>query len=63
MTNFERIKQMTVEELAHLINYITGCCRKEECYRCPLKDTSHHFQSCGKQDVEEWLNQEWEVEQ
>lgn len=54
---------MTVEELAHLINYINGCCRTEHCHRCPIKDTSHNFNDCGKQDVIEWLNQEWEVEE
>ena len=54
MTNFERIKNMSVEELAELFE---GVCCARVCALCPL------FKSCGGDYIgengwEEWLESE-----
>lgn len=46
MTNFERLKQMTVEEMADFINDITFCCRYDECQSCHLY--KFYNNSCDK---------------
>lgn len=62
MTNFEKIKQMTADELAHLIGKIADCCYDKAdgnylaCEDCPLKNSN----TCGEKGILEWLQQEAE---
>lgn len=54
MTNFERIKQMTIEELADFLDKITYCCKYDsECGYCPL------YNACiGTTSSKTWLESE-----
>lgn len=56
MTNAERIRQMTDEELAKWLNEIAQRCRGSitRCIGCPI------FASCGESSFwhEKWLKQE-----
>ena len=68
MTNIERVKAMTIEELAIFLNSITEHChmrgealgeenyeeRKSICKDCPIGD----YVGCCNSDIEFWLKQE-----
>lgn len=45
MTNFEKIKNMSVEELAHTMNIVIS-----NCYKCPIRNLCYmddsHFTDC-----------------
>lgn len=60
MTNYERIKNMSVEEIADLIDEITDCCVTNECSSCPLHP--HGAQFCHKDHFKIWLESEVEEE-
>ncbi len=57
MNNYERIKKMSVEELAKFLNKIVvnerlyNCAR---CYYCPLSSCS----ACDTEGIVEWLERE-----
>ena len=53
MNNFEKIKQMTVEEMAELIEKVIYC------NSCPATDLCEVDESCG-QTFKKWLLQECE---
>ena len=57
MTNYEKIKAMSVEELAEVLLKVKDCSKNENCIGCPLK-------TCAKcyvyNDVKAWLNKEAE---
>ena len=54
MTNFDRIKSMSVEEMASLLVKITGCCTWDDCEHCPLR-----LRACTSEFyVKEWLESE-----
>ena len=61
MTNFERIKKMTVTELASLIDIITSICvDKEEtnsCKHCPIYECTE-IEGCGFDVIMSWLESE-----
>lgn len=61
MTNIERIKNLSVEELAELINKIAFCCNYEECENCPI-DKFRGYDGCHESTVEKWLESEYEEE-
>ena len=57
MTNYEKIKAMSVEELAAVLLKVKDCSKNENCVGCPLK-------TCAKcyvyNDVKAWLSKEAE---
>lgn len=58
MTNFERIKQMTVEEIAGLIDDITCiCCDSGGCKYCPIYECTK-IEGCDTDVIMEWLESE-----
>lgn len=57
MTNFEKIKQMTVEKMAKFINTLTTNWVYQFCDECPINQNTD---GCVKHGIEEWLNQEVE---
>lgn len=52
MTNYERIKQMTVEEMAEFITTITSC-DDGICVYC-----QYYTNTCPRRHTEDWLTQE-----
>lgn len=57
MTNGDRIRQMTDEELADFLDTITDCCHGvilSNCDRCPMK-YADEAPFCR---IDEWLKQE-----
>lgn len=62
MTNFEKIKNMSVEELAHTIaNAMVDCvwCPISEFCALHNNDTTQEFESCSE-SWEQWLKSEVE---
>ena len=56
MTNADRIRQMTDEELAAFLNDVTECCSDGYiCEKCPLNSVGEH---CNIITFEKWLKQE-----
>lgn len=60
MTNFEKIKQMTVDEIAKLLNDLTFFCRYDECDKCPMHNKKDNC--CDDITIKNWLNCEVEAE-
>ena len=57
-TNYERIKSMTIEEMAIAIDKLTCICATgDRCEICPIYVSGH---SCRPQDIMEWLESEVE---
>lgn len=60
MTNYERIKAMSVEEMAEMLFEIGNCCRENgygymtSCSRCPL----HGTLDCEINGIKTWLERE-----
>lgn len=54
MTNYEKIKNMTVEEMAKFLEEITDRCSANSCKDCPLRDGIF----CGTPEIGCWLNRE-----
>lgn len=54
MTNYEKIKAMSIEELMCLINDLTLNCYNNNCSNCIFK------YDCTPSDIEEWLESEVE---
>lgn len=57
MTNFEKIKNMSVEELAHTMNIVIS-----NCYKCPIcefckKNNCRNCRTC-QSTWEKWLESE-----
>lgn len=63
MTNYEKIKQMSVEELSNFLLNIANCCFDygadyEHCIDCPLNNTQ-----CGNcRDFLNWLESKADTE-
>lgn len=58
MTNFEHIKNMSVEELAKLINDVTVCCFQDaNCENCPIY-CSRDEEYCNSSIISKWLKGE-----
>ena len=56
MTNGDKIRSMTDEELADFINDVTDCCSDGYiCEKCPLNSVGSH---CNIYTFEKWLKQE-----
>jgi hypothetical protein len=56
MTNADRIRQMTDEELFVFLNEITDCCfSNNDCDNCPMKYSDELYYRCN---IEAWLKQE-----
>lgn len=53
-TNFDKIKDMSVDELAIFIDAVTAYCWKQDCERCPLEKE----QQCNAFAIREWLERE-----
>lgn len=63
MTNFEKIKQMSVEEIAELLDNISESCYDKgygfsNCGNCPLSI----LPSCASTGIKDWLESEVETE-
>lgn len=54
MTYYEKIKNMTIEEMANFLDKITGRCVNNECKDCPLCKGIY----CCDIEIEYWLNSE-----
>jgi hypothetical protein len=54
MKNYDRIKSMSVEEMAKLAQKI--CKNMESCYTCPFEN--HCAESEDIEDIKQWLLQE-----
>lgn len=54
MTNYEKIKNMTVEEMAEFLEKITDYCNAKTCKDCPLCRCIF----CCATEIECWLNSE-----
>lgn len=60
MTNYEHIKNMSVEKLAKFINDIAVCCFKDaECENCPIY-CSRGEAYCTSSTISKWLKNEVE---
>lgn len=57
MNNFEKIKNMDIEELAIFLNNISLCCSSDECHKCPIGECVHCY-GCTISDIENYLIQE-----
>ena len=58
MTNADRIRQMTDEELTAFLNDVTDCCSDGYiCEKCPLNSVGEH---CNIITFEKWLKKECE---
>lgn len=58
MTNGDRIRQMTDDEIAEFLNDVTDCCSDGYiCEKCPLNSVGKH---CNIFTFEKWLKQECE---
>lgn len=62
MTNFEKIKNMSVEEMAHAIAMFTSC---DVCNYCPFEDCCNDneiYDCCydleDSEIIQKWLNSE-----
>lgn len=54
VTNFDRIRAMSVEQLAEFIDEVTDCCSDGWlCHKCPIR-----VGSCDKESFIDWLKQE-----
>lgn len=59
MTNYEKIKNMSVEEMAKLINAIAVCCNNgADCEYCPIKCRTALY--CNRSTIVKWLNSDVE---
>lgn len=57
LTNFEKIKSMTIKELAKFLNTISKTCHDEgDCKCCPLNNAGF----CTTDDIKNWLESEEE---
>lgn len=56
MTNCERIKNMSVEEMACLFDEISYCCVNNDCGSCPINEA----QFCCTEYIKIWLESEVE---
>lgn len=54
MTNFEKVKNMSPEELAKFIDELTTHCNGNECEGCPICEGI----CCCNIEIEYWLNKE-----
>lgn len=56
MTNYEKIKAMSVEEMVAFIEDVAMCEKKNTCIGCVM----HTDEGCGVSDCGNWLLQEAE---
>lgn len=55
MTNYERIKNMSVEEMAKFINDVAVCCFQDaNCENCPIY-CSRYEVYCNSSIISKWL--------
>ena len=54
MTEGDRIRQMTDEELANMLSSIWSCHHFDSCEKCPLSETDN----CRSDGVKRWLGSE-----
>lgn len=55
MTNYERIKNMSVEEMGEIINVLTRCCATDECHECPIDKFKENRRVCSEIAIKHWL--------
>ena len=60
MTNYQMLKNMSIDELASFIDNITTCCTSGDCEDCPigkynLLKTPLYDNGCNQQIIKEWL--------
>lgn len=59
MTNYERIKQMSIEEMVVFLDKMQCQCMSEDCGDCPIyKINSLPHYNCSPQDIMKWLESE-----
>lgn len=54
MTNGDRIRTMTDEELAAFLHKITSCCYSQKCMDCPF----YYVYNCDYVSLTEWVKSE-----
>lgn len=54
MTNYEKIKNMSIDEMAKFLDELTERCCNNSCKDCPLCDGIY----CCANEFEYWLNSE-----
>lgn len=60
MTNFEKIKNMSADEMAKLINDVAVCCfQNANCENCPIY-CSRDEVYCSSSTISKWLKSEAE---
>lgn len=55
MTNFEKIKQMSIDEMAELLTDISDSCSECNCVSCKYRSKVGY---CGTPTFRHWLEQE-----
>ena len=60
-TNYDRIRNMSVEELAKLINVIAVHCYGDNCKGCPIYDDIGVC-NCNTENLKQWLETEVDTE-
>lgn len=60
MTNLEKIRAMTAEELAEFLEKTTTCCASFvcQCDYCPLRTCQERGEGCYKNSISKWLESE-----
>lgn len=61
MTNYEKIKAMSVEDVSTLLNDVTFFCRYDECEKCPINKFKSDF-GCSDVSIKQWLESEADEE-
>lgn len=58
MTNYEKLRKMTTEEMSNFLNEITYFCRYEydDCKECPMYNHMIN-ETCTTQTIKNWLEQ------
>ena len=56
-TNFDRIKDMSVDKFAEFLNAIAECCNNKDCRHCLLKIVGCN---CNVKEIKQWLESEAE---
>ena len=60
MTNYQMIKDMSVDELATFVDDMSSRCISDECYDCPIGRMKDGM-PCDTTDIVHWLNSDVDV--
>lgn len=59
ITNYQRLQQMTVEELANFLDEVTLACSDHYCKECPVNQFNNNAGMCNCQSFKDWLEEEY----